>query len=100
MKFGPFFIACLICAALPAASAQAGCLPVKAEVVSLGEKAARFYTERSLIKHIDEEKRAVESSGREIGRIVKGELACAPYPNLIGADEWRCTGEAKVCTKS
>jgi hypothetical protein len=88
----------LIGLALPAGAAHAGCFPVKSEVVSLGEKSARFYAERSLVKSIDDQKGSVESSGSPVGRVTRGALDCKPFPNLIGADEWRCTGEAKVCT--
>ncbi len=86
--------------AAPSGVANAGCFPVKSEVVSLGEKAARFYAERSLAKGIDDEKRTVESSGAQVARVTQGALNCKPFPNVLGADEWRCTGEAKVCTKS
>lgn len=79
------------------APVHAACMPVKSEVVSLGEKAARFYSERSLGEEIAAETRRLEATGKAIGRVTK-QMACAPFPNLIGADEWRCTGEAKVCT--
>ena len=98
MRLKPVFVLALVGLALPASIARAGCFPVKSEVVSLGEKAARFYAERSLNKAIDEQKTSVESSGSQLGRITKGGLNCQPFPNLIGADEWRCVGEAKVCT--
>lgn len=98
MKLGLVVALALSSAALPAGLAQAACFPVKSEIVSLGEKAARYYADRSLAKAIDEQKTSAESSGAQIGRIVKSDLACAPFPNVIGADEWRCTGEAKFCT--
>ena len=98
MKFGSVLILALIGLALPAGIARAGCFPVKSEVVSLGEKAARFYAERSLVKAIEEQKGSVESSGSQLGNVTKSVLKCQPFPNLIGADEWRCVGEAKVCT--
>jgi len=98
MKFGLVLASALMSSALPGGLANAGCFPVKSEVVSLGEKAARYYADRSLVKAIDEQKASAESSGAQIGRIVKSDLNCAPFPNLIGADEWRCTGEAKLCT--
>lgn len=79
------------------APADAACMPVKSEVVSLGEKAARFYSERSLGEEIAAEKSRIEASGQAVGRITR-QMACAPFPNLIGADEWRCTGQAKVCS--
>ena len=78
-------------------SALAECMPVKSEVVSLGEKAARFYSERSLGEEIEAEKQRLQASGKPVGRVTK-KMACAPFPNLIGADEWRCTGDARVCT--
>jgi hypothetical protein len=83
-----------------AGSARAGCFPVKSDVVSLGEVAARFYAQRSLDRSVDGERERVESTGAAVGRVVKKELSCKPYPNLIGANEWRCLGEARVCTKS
>jgi hypothetical protein len=98
MKLSPVLLLALIGSAVPAGIARAGCFPVKSDVVSLGEKAARFYAERSLAKAIEEQKGSVESSGSQLGRITKAELSCQPFPNLIGADEWRCVGEAKVCT--
>lgn len=88
----------LIGFAVLADAAHAGCFPVKSEVVSLGEKAARFYAERSLVKAIDEQKGSLESSGGQFGRVTRSALSCKPFPNLIGADEWRCVGEAKVCS--
>jgi hypothetical protein len=84
--------------ALGAGIARANCFPVKSDVVSLGEKAARFYADRSLTNAIDDQKRLIESTGSPLGRIARAELNCQPFPNLIGADEWHCTGEAKVCT--
>ena len=79
--------------------AHADCAPVKSEVVSLGEKAARFYSEKSLIRAIDGEKERIETMGAKLGPVAKS-ISCAPYPNLIGADEWRCVGEGKVCTST
>lgn len=98
MKLGRVVALALVSITLSCGLAQAGCFPVKSEVVSLGEKAARYYADRSLAKAIDEQKGSAESSGVQIGRVVRSDLACAPFPNLIGADEWRCTGEAKLCT--
>jgi hypothetical protein len=83
---------------LPGAAA-AGCNPVKSDVVSLGEKPARAYATRSLDKAIEDEKQTIAATGKEIGRIVKKDMACKPFPNLIGANEWRCIGEARVCSK-
>jgi hypothetical protein len=79
-------------------TAQAGCNPVKSDVVSVGQKAARFYSERSLQQAIASEKDRLETIGAALGPITKA-IDCQPYPNLIGADEWRCIGSGKVCTK-
>lgn len=98
MKSVPVLLLALIGLALPAGIAHANCFPVGSDVVSLGEKAARFYAERSLTKAIDEQKSSVESSGSQVDRVTTAQLSCNPYSNLIGADEWRCVGEAKVCT--
>jgi hypothetical protein len=99
MRIGLLVTAAVAIAILPRA-AEAGCNPVKADVVSLGEKPARAYTTRSLDKGIEEEKQTITSTGGRVGKIVKKDLTCKPFPNLIGADEWRCTGEARVCSKS
>lgn len=77
-------------------TAHAGCTPLGSEVVSIGERAARFYSERSLNQAIEDEKRRLEASGMRPGAITR-DMNCKPFPNLIGADEWRCVGEAKVC---
>ena len=98
MKYIPVLLLTLVGLALHTGIARANCFPVKSEVVSLGEKAARFYAERSLVKEIEEQKGSVEASGSQLGRVTKSALNCQPFPNLIGADEWRCVGEAKVCT--
>jgi hypothetical protein len=79
-------------------AAHADCTPVNSEVVSLGEKAARFYSDRSLTGAIDSEKRRIEAMGAKQGKVAKS-MECAPYPNLIGADEWRCVGKGKVCSQ-
>ncbi len=79
-------------------AAMASCIPLHSEVVSLGEKAARFYSDRSLQGGIEAERQRLASMALAPGRVTKT-MNCAPYPNLLGADEWRCTGEAKVCTK-
>jgi hypothetical protein len=84
--------------ALAANSATARtCFPVNSEVVSLGESNARAYAARSLDRAIAARKTSIETSGRSIGRITRADLDCAPFPNLLGADEWRCTGSARVC---
>jgi hypothetical protein len=82
----------------PGSAAAAQCLPADSDVVSLGEKAARAYGERSLNKHIAERSLAIESRGEKVSRIVKRSMDCKPFPNLLGADEWRCVGSARVCT--
>jgi hypothetical protein len=84
--------------ALGASAAHAECMPLKSDVVSLGEKAARFYSERSLKNAVEDEQRHMVATGLATGRVVKA-MDCKPYPNLIGADEWRCQGEATVCSK-
>jgi len=88
-------IAVLLISATPATAKT--CFPVAAEVVSLGEANARAYTERALEREIAQRKGSLEASGTTVGRVTQKELDCAPYPNLIGADEWRCAGEARVC---
>lgn len=97
-RIGVFIVVALGGVAL-SGSAEAACYPVKADVVSLGEKAARFYAQRSLDTGIEEEKRRIEATGGELRPVGKGTLDCKPFPNVLGADEWRCTGAAKVCTK-
>lgn len=79
--------------------ADAACFPLKSEVVSLGEAAARAYAQRSLEKAVEDETRRIKGSGGEIGRVAKKTLDCKPFPNILGADEWRCVGEATVCSK-
>jgi hypothetical protein len=88
--------AALVCSG--AAAQAAVCTPVGSEVVSLGEKAARFYSERSLSSAIDSEKQRIEATGGKLGHISRS-MDCSPFPNLIGADEWRCVGKGKVCSK-
>ncbi len=86
MKFGSVLILALIGLALPAGIARAGCFPVKSEVVSLGEKAARFYAERSLAKAIEEQKGSVESSGSQLGNVTKSraEMPALPESDRCG----------------
>ena len=83
---------------LTASAAHADCTPLKSDVVSLGQKAARFYSERSLTTAIDGERARLQATGSGAAKVTKA-MDCKPYPNLIGADEWRCIGEAKVCAK-
>lgn len=80
----------------PPASAKT-CFPVETEVVSLGEANARAYAKRSLDREIERRERSLETSGRGVGKVSRGEFDCAPYPNLLGADEWQCAGSARVC---
>jgi hypothetical protein len=80
------------------ASAHAACMPLRSDVVSLGQKAARYYSELSLVSAIDAEKERVLATGATLGPISKT-MRCDPFPNLLGADEWRCVGEGKVCSK-
>jgi hypothetical protein len=82
--------------ALPVAAA---CTPLKADVVSLGKETAHAYAERSMASKIKVEKDLIESVGKEAGRITESEFSCTPFGNVLGADEWRCVGHAKVCTK-
>jgi len=77
---------------------SATCFPVSAEVVSLGEANARAYAARSLDRAVTARKTSVESSGRKVTKITRKDLLCAPYPNVLGADEWSCKGQARVCT--
>ena len=97
MRFAFILLLALAGLSLHAGGARANCFPVKADVVSLGEKAARFYADRSLTQGIEDRKGSIQSSGSQLGRVARAELSCQPFPNLIGADEWHCIGEAKVC---
>jgi hypothetical protein len=91
--------AALLAASLAGAgAAEASCTPVHSEVVSIGQKAARLYSERSLKNGIDAEQRRLGSVALSLGKVTKT-MTCVPYPNLLGADEWRCVGEAKVCAQ-
>ena len=78
--------------------AWADCVPLGSDSVSLGEKAARYYADNRLNAAIESERQRLETVGKVSGRVSKT-MNCAPYPNLIGADEWRCVGAAKVCSK-
>jgi hypothetical protein len=95
-----FFLGALgLSLALPAAAWARPCFPVTSEVVSLGEDSAKAYAERSLDRGIENEQAIIASRGEAVGKITRQELRCAPFPNLLGADEWRCVGAAKVCAK-
>jgi hypothetical protein len=95
-----FTIAAAGLAAMLAAPAAADCRPLKTDVVGLGEKSPRGYAGRNLQKAIEAEKDSITVSGGKAGRVTKPTITCKPFPNLIGANEWRCVGEAKVCTKT
>lgn len=97
-------IATLIAAAacscvLVAGTAFADCRPLGSDVVAIGQKNARGYSERSLRKAIEAEKESIVSSGAKVAKVTKATVTCKPFNNLLGADEWRCVGEAKVCVK-
>ncbi len=87
------------CAVLAAPSALAQCFPVTADIVSLGEKTAMAYARRSMSRGIADEKERIESTGSSVARVTEPAIDCKPFPNILGADEWRCTGSAKVCAK-
>ncbi len=96
-----FFVGVIVSGLAFAAGAEAAsCYPVKSDVVSLGEKAARAYGERALDREIEERKNSLMSSGAGIGKIGNRKIDCKHFPNVLGADEWRCVGAAKVCAKS
>jgi hypothetical protein len=97
MKFA-MIAACAAGLTMGAFSAHAACSSLSSDVVSLGERAARYYSERSLIKAIDDERNRFGTVGLVSARVTKS-MDCKPYPNLIGADEWRCVGAAKICSK-
>jgi hypothetical protein len=84
--------------ALGAAAAHAECTRVASDVVSIGQKNARAYSQRSLAAAIEGEQQRLKSAGLVPGHVTRG-MACKPYPNVIGADEWQCQGSAKVCSK-
>ena len=98
MSAASTFASCAASLLLFGGTAEAGCMPVRSEVVSFGEKAARFYSERSLKKGIEAEQRRLGSVSLTPVKVTKT-MTCVPYPNLLGADEWRCVGDAKVCAK-
>jgi hypothetical protein len=86
-------------AASGASPVAAACTPLKADVVSLGKETARAYAERSMASKIKAEKDLIESLGKEAGRVTESDYSCTPFGNVLGADEWRCVGQAKICTK-
>lgn len=90
------FAAMPMVAAITPAAAKT-CFPVSSEVVSLGKDNARVYAGRRLDEAIAARQSSLEASGRNVSEVRGKELTCAPYPNLIGADEWQCAGSARVC---
>lgn len=90
------FAAMLTVSAIAPAAAKT-CFPVSSEVVSLGEDNARAYAGRRLDEAVAARQNSIEASGRSVSGVRGKELTCAPYPNLIGADEWQCAGSARVC---
>jgi hypothetical protein len=100
MKLDVYFIGIIVFGVWLSGPASAACFPVTSDVVSLGEKSARSYAERSLDRNIENKKRMISSTGAEIGPVRNREMSCKPFPNVLGADEWQCLGKARVCTKS
>lgn len=82
-----------------AGTAYADCRPLSSDVVAIGKQNAYRYSERSLRKAVESEKESIVSSGSKVGKVSKLAVTCQPFANLIGADEWRCIGAAKVCVK-
>lgn len=91
----PFAALLTVSAITPAAGKT--CFPVSSEVVSLGKDSARAYAGRRLEEAVAAQQNSIEASGRSAGEVKDREMTCAPYPNLIGADEWQCAGSARVC---
>ncbi len=89
--------AALLLAVPPAHAAT--CTPLETDIVSLGEKAARFYAQRSINAKIEDEKKRLASLGLQVGKVREPKFDCAYFPNIIAMDEWRCTAKAAVCTK-
>jgi hypothetical protein len=89
------FVALLI---VPSVAHAAKCFPARSDVVSLGEKAARAYSEASLDDSISQQRQLLDSLGEKAPAAVRKTLDCKPFPNVLGADEWRCVGSAKVCS--
>jgi hypothetical protein len=83
--------------AMSGSTQAAKCFPAASDVVSLGQKSARSYAETSLDKSIAQQTQLLESIGEKAPNSVKKTLDCKPFPNVLGADEWRCVGSAKVC---
>ena len=83
---------------MPGSALAARCFPAASDVVSLGQNTARSYAEASLDRSIAQQQQLLESLGEKVPGTVKKTLDCKPFPNVLGADEWRCVGSAKVCT--
>lgn len=98
MRYLPF-TAVFVSGFLSAAGAAAACTPIRADIVSLGEGPARAYAVRSMTRQIESEKDLIEATGKKVARVTEPVYDCKPFPNIIGADEWRCTASARVCAK-
>jgi hypothetical protein len=80
------------------AAAHGECTPLRSDVVSLGERSARFYSDRAIDKAIEGERQRLQSIGLATAKVTKA-MDCHHFPNLLGADEWQCIGQAKVCSR-
>jgi hypothetical protein len=97
VKIMKYLLVPAILLAMSGAAQAAKCFPATSDVVSLGEKAARSYAEASLDKSIAQQTQLLDTLGERAPNPVKKTLDCKPFPNVLGADEWRCVGSAKVC---
>lgn len=97
LLFAVTVVLAAVCTLSPGIAGARVCFPVSTDVVSLGEDRARIYAAHSLDRAIAHQKSALKSSGRNLAKTRRDELSCAPFPNIIGADEWKCTGSARVC---
>lgn len=84
-------------AVLATPAVAANCHPAKSDVVDVGQKNAHARAETALQREIEALKTSFTAAGGQIARPVAPSVTCKPYPNLLGADEWECFGEAKVC---
>jgi hypothetical protein len=92
-----FILAAILLSITPAQAAE--CTPLETDIVSLGEKAARFYAQRSINAKIQDEKKRLASLGLQVGKVREPKFDCAYFPNIVAMDEWRCTAKAVVCAK-
>jgi hypothetical protein len=92
--------ACGLLATASPTLAQTRCFPINSDVVSLGETNARSYASASLERNIKEQETLMKVTGFVVTGVTRNELECAPFPNVLGIDEWRCTGAARVCARS